>query len=106
MWLVVFGKQAVKDVKKLKSAGLGSKAEALVEVVRHNPFGSPPAYEALVGSLSGMYSRRINLQHRFVYEIERGPLVRDGESYEGIVRVTRMWTRYDRVGSSISLRSY
>lgn len=97
MWLVVFSRQAAKDAKKLKAAGLDAKAKALVEVVRSNPFATPPAYESLVGSLEGLYSRRINLQHRFVYEVGRSSVVRDGKSYEGTVKVIRMWTHYDGV---------
>lgn len=97
MWLVVFSKQAAKDAKKLKSTGLDGKAKSLVEVVRNNPFGTPPAYEGLVGNLDGLYSRRISLQHRFVYEVDQTPIVRDGVSYEGVVKVIRMWTHYDGV---------
>ena len=92
MWKVVFTKQAAKDAKKLKAAGLDKKAKSLVEVVRSNPFATPPAYESLVGNLSGYYSRRISIQHRFVYMVERGAAEADGKSYEGIVKVVRMWT--------------
>ena len=95
MWKVVFTKQAAKDAKKLKAAGLDKKAKSLVEVVRSNPFATPPAYESLVGNLSGYYSRRISIQHRFVYMVERGAVEADGKSYEGIVKVVRMWTHYE-----------
>ena len=95
MWEIVFPKQAAKDAKRLKAAGLDKKAKALVEVVRANPFGVPPAYEALVGNLSGLYSRRINLQHRFVYQVIEGERERGGVLYEGTVKVVRMWTHYD-----------
>ena len=95
MWHVEFTKQAAKDAKKLKAAGLDGKAKALVEVVRADPFAKPPAYEPLVGNLSGYYSRRISIQHRFVYKVEREPVGMDGETYEGIVRVVRMWTHYE-----------
>lgn len=97
MWRVVFTKQAAKDAKKLKSAGLDEKAKRLVEVVRRNPFAVPPAYEALVGNLDGLYSRRINLQHRFVYSIDDAPVEVDGIHFEGTVKVLRMWTHYDGV---------
>lgn len=95
MWEVVFTKQAARDAKKLKAAGLDKKAKALVEAVKSGPFVVPPAYEALVGNLSGLYSRRINLQHRFVYQVIEGEHEKDGVSYEGVVKVVRMWTHYD-----------
>lgn len=97
MWLVVFTKQAQKDAKKLKAAGLDGKAKALVAAVREDPFKMPPRYEALVGNLAGLYSRRISLQHRFVYEVIKGEVERDGAAYEGMVKVVRMWTHYDGV---------
>lgn len=97
MWLVVFTKQAQKDAKQLKAAGLAGKAKALVAAVRENPFKVPPRYEALVGNLSGLYSRRISLQHRFVYEVIKEEIERDGALYEGAVKVVRMWTHYDGV---------
>ena len=97
MWLVVFTKQAQKDARQLKAAGLAGKAKALVAAVRENPFKVPPRYEALVGNLSGLYSRRISLQHRFVYEVIKGEIERDGALYEGAVKVVRMWTHYDGV---------
>lgn len=97
MWLVVFTKQAQKDAKQLKAAGLAGKAKALVVAVREDPFKVPPRYEALVGNLSGLYSRRISLQHRFVYEVIKEEIERDGALYEGAVKVVRMWTHYDGV---------
>lgn len=97
MWLVVFTKQAQKDAKQLKAAGLAGKAKALVAAVREDPFKVPPRYEALVGNLSGLYSRRISLQHRFVYEAIKEEIERDGALYEGAVKVVRMWTHYDGV---------
>lgn len=95
MWRLEFTKQAAKDAKKLKAAGLDKKAKSLIEVVRADPFAKPPAYESLVGNLSGFYSRRISIQHRFVYQVSQGPVEIDGETYEGIVKVVRMWTRYE-----------
>ncbi|HIY83622.1 MAG TPA: Txe/YoeB family addiction module toxin [Candidatus Rubneribacter avistercoris] len=97
MWLIVFTKRAAKDAKLLKSAGLDGKAKALLDAIRQDPFNTPPAYEALVGSLQGMYSRRINIQHRLVYEVIPGPVVKDSTEYAGTVKVLRMWTHYDRV---------
>jgi toxin YoeB len=85
-WEVVFAKHATKDAKKLAAAGLKSKAQELLEVLQNDPFQNPPAYEKLVGDLDGAYSRRINIQHRLVYEVFKK---------ERIVRVLRMWTHYE-----------
>ncbi len=85
-WQIVFAKQALKDAKKLAASGLKSKAQELLEVLATNPFQKPPPYEKLVGDLAGAYSRRINIQHRIVYEVF---------STEGVVRVLRMWTHYE-----------
>lgn len=97
MWKVVFTKQAAKDAKLLKAAGLDKKAKNLVNVVREHPFKVPPSYEGLVGNLSGLYSRRINLQHRFVYEVYEESFVEDSVEYEGVVKVLRMWTHYNKL---------
>ncbi len=97
MFLVKFTKLAAKDAKKLKAAGLDGKAKALVEVVRNDPFAKPPSYEALVGNLSGLYSRRISLQHRFVYQVISEPTEEGGVFYEGVVKVVRMWTHYEKI---------
>ncbi len=85
-WQIVFAKQALKDAKKLADSGLKPKAQELLEVLAINPLQNPPPYEKLVGDLAGTYSRRINIQHRIVYEIF---------SKEGVVRVLRMWTHYE-----------
>ena len=85
-WRLVFTKHALKDAKKLKSAGLKSKAQSLLEILSHNPFQNPPPYEKLVGDLDGAYSRRINIQHRLVYEV----LIDSGT-----VKVIRMWSHYE-----------
>ena len=95
MYRVVFTKQAAKDAKKLKAAGLDRKAKELVSVVSEDPFAYPPAFEPLVGSLAGMYSRRINRQHRFVYEVIDGAVQHDGRPFDGTVRVLSMWTHYE-----------
>lgn len=85
-WRLVYAKQAQKDAKKLLAAGLKSKAQELLEVIAHDPFQAPPPYEKLVGDLDGAYSRRINIQHRLVYEVFKN---------EKTVRVLRMWTHYE-----------
>ena len=85
-WDVAFSKQAQKDAKKLARAGLRPKAEALIALLRVDPFATPPPFEKLVGDLAGMYSRRVNIQHRLVYQV----LVR-----EHAVKVLRMWTHYE-----------
>lgn len=85
-WTVVFAKHALKDAKKLSAAGLKVKAQELLEVLAVDPFQNPPPYEKLVGDLEGAYSRRINIQHRLVYEVFKK---------ERTVRVLRMWTHYE-----------
>ncbi len=85
-WQVVFTKQAQKDAKRLTSAGLRPKAEQLLAVLQSNPSQTPPPYEKLVGDLTGAYSRRINIQHRLVYQVL---------DEEKIVKVLRMWTHYE-----------
>lgn len=95
MYLVKFSKQAEKDKKLLKGAGLERKAKELLNILVVNPFQNPPPYESLVGNLNGFYSRRINLQHRLVYEVYNEFFVGNGMEYEGIVRIARMWTHYD-----------
>ena len=85
-WRVVFAKQAQKDAKKLSAAGLKAKAEELLEILRQNPYQNPPPYEKLVGDLVGAYSRRINIQHRLVYQILEA---------EETVKVLRMWSHYE-----------
>ena len=84
-WKLVFTKQALKDAKKLVSVGLKRKAEDLLGVLEENPFQNLPPYEKLVGDLAGAYSRRINIQHRLVYEV-----LQDDE----VVKILRMWSHY------------
>ena len=86
MWQVVFTKRSLNDAKKLSAAGLRSKAEKLLDILRENPYQTPPPFEKLIGDLSGAYSRRINIQHRLVYEI-----IDD----EKTVKVIRIWTYYE-----------
>ena len=85
-WTIVFAKHAIKDAKKLAAAGLKVKAQELLEELAADPFQNPPPYERLVGDLEGAYSRRINIQHRLVYEVFKK---------ERTVRVLRMWTHYE-----------
>lgn len=95
MYRIVFANQAAKDARRLKAAGLDEKAKALIEVVREDPFRRPPSYEALVGNLLGLYSRRINLQHRFVYQVIAEPVEEAGIVFEGTVKVVSMWPHYE-----------
>lgn len=85
-WQVVFSKHAQKDAQKLASAGLKAKAQELLAILAIDPFQNPPSYEKLVGDLVGAYSRRINIQHRLVYEVF---------TPERTVRVLRMWSHYE-----------
>jgi Txe/YoeB family toxin of toxin-antitoxin system len=85
-WKVVFTKQAQKDAKKIVSSGLKPKAEMLINILHEDPFQNPPSYNKLVGDLSGAYSRRINIQHRLVYEVIEK---------DRVVKIIRMWTHYE-----------
>ena len=84
-WQLVFTKEAQKDAKKIAHTGLKPQAERLLEIIKANPFQHPPPYEKLVGDLTGAYSRRINIQHRLVYQV-----IEDIKT----VKVIRMWTHY------------
>ena len=85
-WRLLYTKQARKDARKLASSGLRPRAEELLKILEEDPFRNPPRYEKLVGDLEGAYSRRINIQHRLVYEVDEK---------EKAVKVIRMWTRYE-----------
>ncbi|MFP5357794.1 MAG: Txe/YoeB family addiction module toxin [Gammaproteobacteria bacterium] len=85
-WRVVFARQARKDARNLAAAGLKDKAQTLLQVLADDPFQTPPPYEKLVGDLAGAYSRRINIQHRLVYQVLEA---------ERAVKVLRMWTHYE-----------
>ncbi len=85
-WKLVYSRQAQKDAKKLAASGLKPKAQVLLDVIGKDPFTSPPRFEKLVGDLAGSYSRRINIQHRLVYEVL---------AEEQVVHVLRMWTHYE-----------
>ena len=86
MWQIVFTEQAQRDAKKISAAGLRPKAQQLIDILRENPYKTPPPFEKLLGDLSGAFSRRINIQHRLVYQ------VLDDDK---IVKVIRMWTHYE-----------
>ncbi|HEY6895693.1 MAG TPA: Txe/YoeB family addiction module toxin [Rhodocyclaceae bacterium] len=85
-WQIVYTKQAQKDASKLAAAGLKAKAQELLAVIQGNPYQTPPPYEKLVGDLAGAYSRRINIQHRLVYQVLE---------QERVIKVLRLWTHYE-----------
>ena len=85
-WELRYTKQAQKDAKKLSASGLKTKAQAILAIIKENPYQNPPPYEKLVGDLNGAYSRRINIQHRVVYQVFEN---------EGIVKILRLWTHYE-----------
>ena len=85
-WRVVFTKQTQKDAKKLSASGLKQKAEALINILRENPYQVTPPFKKPIGDLAGAYSRRINIQHRLVYQII---------NEEKVVKIIRMWTHYE-----------
>ena len=86
MWEIYYTKQAIKDSKRIIESGLTEKAKQLISILEENPFQNPPPYEKLVGDLLGAYSRRINVQHRLVYQVYAD---------EHIVKILRMWTHYE-----------
>lgn len=85
-YLLVFTKQAQKDAKKLASAGLKPKAQSLLDILANDPLQNPPPYEKLIGDLAGAYSRRINIQHRLVFQVLKK---------ERVVKVLRLWSHYE-----------
>ena len=87
MYEILYTKTAIKDIPKLKSAHLDGKAKALIDLIRENPYQTPPTYEKLVGDLHGLYSRRINVQHRLVYEVFEE---------EKKIKIISLWTHYER----------
>ena len=88
MYKLEFHKRALKDIKNLKSNKLENKAKQLIEIIKENPFQNPPPYEKLLGDLEGLYSRRINIQHRLIYKIIEE---------KKIIRIISLWTRYENV---------
>lgn len=85
-WQLVFTKQAQRDAQKLSAAGLRPKTERLLDILRENPYQNPPPYERLIGDLAGAISRRINIQHRLVYQVLEE---------QKVVKIIRMWTHYE-----------
>ncbi len=85
-WKLIYTKQAQKDAKKLAASGLKNKAQSLLSLLAENPYQNPPPYEKLVGDLLGAYSRRINIQHRIVYQVLES---------EHVVKILRLWTHYE-----------
>ncbi len=88
MYKIEYHKRALKDIQKLKECNLEKKAKQLVEILRKNPFQIPPSYEKLVGDLAGLYSRRINIQHRLVYEVLED---------KNIIRILSLWSHYENI---------
>ena len=86
MWTLYYTKQAQKDARKLASSGLKAKAQQLLAIIEADPWESPPPFEKLVGDLTGAYSRRINIQHRLVYQVLEA---------ERAVKILRLWTHYE-----------
>ena len=85
-WELIYTKQAQKDAKKLSASTLKAKAKLILNIVKENPYQNPPPYEKLVGDLNGAYSRRINIQHRLVYQVYEN---------EHIIKILRLWTHYE-----------
>ncbi len=88
MYKIVYTKDSIKDIEKLKGANLNKKVLALIEIIKNNPFQTPPSYEKLVGDLQGLYSRRINIKHRLVYQILENVQT---------VKIISMWTHYEKI---------
>lgn len=88
MYEIVYRKQVIKDIPKLKSVGLSEKVKALIDIIRENPLKTPPPYEKLLGDLEGAYSRRINIQHRLVYQVFEE---------EKIIKIVSVWSHYDKL---------
>lgn len=88
MYKIVYTKDSIKDIEKLKGANLNKKVLALIEIIKNNPFQTPPLYEKLVGDLQGLYSRRINIKHRLVYQILENVQT---------VKIISMWTHYEKI---------
>ena len=86
MYKIIYSSQAQKDAKKVDELGLKSNIQKIINILQNNPYQNPPPYEKLIGDLSGSYSRRINIQHRLIYQVYRT---------EKIVKIIRMWTHYE-----------
>lgn len=86
MYKIKYSKEAIKDIERLRAARLDKKAKSLIDLIKEDPFASPPEWEPLIGDLKGYYSRRINLKHRLVYQVDRE---------NKVVRIQRMWSHYE-----------
>lgn len=86
VYKIVYRKKVIKDIPKIKSIGLGDKTKILIDLIKENPYQNPPPYEKLVGDLKDAYSRRINIQHRLVYQIYEK---------EKIIKILSIWTHYE-----------
>ncbi len=88
MYKIVYRKNVIKDIPKIKSVGLSDKVKSLIEIIKENPYKNPPPYEKLVGDLQGANSRRINVQHRLIYQVLES---------EKIIKIISIWTHYERI---------
>lgn len=86
MYKIKYSREAIKDIERLRAARLDKKAKSLIDLIKEDPFASPPEWEPLIGDLKGYYSRRINLKHRLVYQVDRE---------NKVVRIQRMWSHYE-----------
>jgi len=95
---VIFSKQAIKDLQKLKQAGLERQVKVITEILKQNPYQTPPRFERLIGDLHDYFSRRINIQHQYIYKVlpnDSNLQNEGGEIYTAVVHVLRMWTHYE-----------
>ena len=97
MYKIVYHKRAENDLSKLKSTVLGIKAKELIEIIRQNPFRKPPVYASLLGNFEGFFSRRINIQHRLVYQVYAESFVEDGVRFDGVVKIVCLWIHYEKI---------
>lgn len=97
MYKIVFTKQSMKDLENLRMIGLSQKAKLFVDIIRENPFQNSPGDEKLVGNLDGIITRRINIQHRLVYQVYQEPFTENGKEFDGIIKIIRMWTYYENI---------
>ena len=88
MYKIVYRRQALKDLEKIKNRNLKDKAKMLIDIIKENPYQTPPPYEKLLGDLDGAYSKRINIQHRLVYQVLEN---------EKTIKILRMWTHYEKI---------
>lgn len=88
MYSIIYRKQVIKDIPKLKSIGLSVKTKNLIDILRENPYQTPPPYEKLLGDLEGVYSRRINVQHKLVYQVLEE---------EKIIKIISVWSHYENI---------